>query len=410
MPSPIKLDVIHSRQGTGSIKWEHIWHDDGRLVFGDHADPAKGDDQLLPLWVADMDFRVPEPVIEALRKRVDHGIFGYTAVGDDYYQAMIDWFGRRTAWQIEKEWVVNGTGIVPALYLLVRTFTNPGDKVLIQRPVYHPFTNAIANNDREVVSNSLIFKDGRYEMDFDDLAQKVADPDVKLALLCSPHNPVSRVWSHAELARFGEICRAHDVIVVADEIHCDLIFSGHQFVSYGSVCESFADNTIFCRAASKTFNLAGLQTSALIIPNPDIRQTLQKECEKLGIKGPNLMGVVATTAAYQHGEPWLDQVMAYIEDNYRYMKRFFAENLPSLNIIEPEGTYLLWVDCRQLGLSPADRKKLLFDKAKLYLNQGEKFGPEGAGFERFNIACPRPILEKALARLKAVVETAVSVP
>lgn len=404
MPQSRNLNEFYPRQGTGSAKWETIPGDNGELIVGDHAHPSRGDQQLLPMWVADMDFRVPEPVIEAMKKRVEHGIFGYTIIGDEYYQAVIDWIGRRTDWQIKKEWIVDASGIVPALYLIVRTFTDPGDKILIQRPVYHPFTNAIVENDREPVSNSLIFKDGHYEMDFDDLARKTADPKVKLALLCSPHNPGGRVWTREELQRFGEICLQNNVMVVADEIHCDLIFSDYQFVSYGSVCESFYQNSIFCRAASKTFNLAGLKTSTLIIPNDSIRDRFNKEKTKLGLKGPNLMGLVATQAAYEHGEPWLNDVMAYIEDNYLFLKSFLAEHVPLLKPIDPQGSYLIWIDCRALELSSEERKKLFFEKAKLYLISGEIFGPEGEGFERINLACPRQTVEKALHRIKRVVD------
>ncbi|MDJ0753087.1 MAG: MalY/PatB family protein [Ardenticatenaceae bacterium] len=398
----LDLNKIHPRHGTNSVKWEFIWRDE-ILEQGDHAHPSQGDQQILPMWVADMDFRCPEPVIEALHERVSHGLFGYSAPTDEYFSTIIDWTSSRYGWEIEKEWIKLTPGVVPAVHMLLQAFTSPGDKVLIQRPVYYPFSSAIENNGCEIVSNTLIYENGSYRMDFDDLAEKTADPAVKVAILCSPHNPVSRVWTYDELKQFGEICLANNVLVISDEIHCDLIFSGHQFVSFPTISEEFAQKSITCFAPSKTFNLAGLKNSNIIIPDPEIREKFEEVLFRNGLWGTNSFGIVATIAAYREGVPWLNEVMAYIEANYRFMKEYLAEHIPEIKLVEPEGTYLIWADCRELGLSPAERKKLILDVAGVYLDEGEMFGPEGEDFERFNIACPRPILEMALNRLKEAV-------
>jgi cystathionine beta-lyase len=286
---------------------------------------------------------------------------------------------------------------------MVQTYTQPGDKIIIQRPVYHPFTFAVENNGRKVVSNSLLLKDGRYQMDFDDLAAKAVEPDVKMLILCSPHNPVSRVWSREELTRLGEICLDNDVLVVSDEIHCDLIYKGVTFTSFASISERFAQNSIVCTAPSKTFNIAGLKLSNIIIPNEALRTQFSKTIERTGLMGTNTFGVVATEAAYNFGEPWLTAVMEYVEGNYNFMQDYLAKHLPQLRLLPAEGTYLVWLDCRALELTPEERKKLIFEEAHLYLDEGEIFGPEGAGFERINLACPRALLEEALERLKTVI-------
>lgn len=390
------------RKGTNCMKWEFIF-DGSTLTFGDHADPKHGPNRLLPMWVADMDFRCPPAVIEALVTRAEHGVYGYNFPCDSYYEAVIKWMARRYNREIDRDWISLTPGVVSALNMLVQTFVEPGDRVLVQRPVYRPFFDVIINNGAEIVSNSLLYKNGQYEMDFDDLAQKAADPAVKMAILCSPHNPVGRVWTAEELARFGEICIENDVLVIADEVHCDLIYKGYSFTSFASLSEIFAHNSFVCTAASKTFNLAGLKTSNIITPNRDLRERFEKTLVRNGLFGVNTFGIVAVEAAYNHGEEWLEEVMVYIENNYRFMESFIAEHLPQLKIIRPQGTYLVWVDFRNLGLDPTSRKAWLMDEARVYLNEGELFGPEGEGFERFNIACPRSILEEALERIKGTI-------
>lgn len=392
------FDQEINRKGTNCFKWEFIF-DDGKVIFGDHADPKHGPDRLLPMWVADMDFHCPPAVIEALETRAKHGIFGYSYPSDSYYEAVIKWMARRYSRQIERDWITLTPGVVAAINTLVQTFVKPGEKVLVQRPVYHPFFDAIENNDAVIVSNSLRLNDGYYEMDFADLGQKASDPAVKMAILCSPHNPVGRVWTEEELIRFGEICIENDVLVIADEVHCDLIYKGHSFTSFASLSEDFAQNSIVCTAASKTFNLAGLKTSNIITQNEDLREKFEKTLIRNGLFGVNAFGIVAVEAAYNHGEKWLEEVMDYIEDNYRFMESFISKHLPQLNVIRPQGTYLVWVDFRNLGLNPDSRKAMFMEDARVYLNEGEMFGPEGEGFERFNIACPRSILEEALKRI-----------
>lgn len=394
------FDTEVNKFGINSSKWEFIFDADHNATQSDQAHPKHGAERLLPLWVADMDFRVPPPVIEAVVERAKRGVFGYCTPTDSYYEAVINWFARRYGRSIQKEWIVMTPGVVPALNMMIQTYTQPGDKILIQRPVYHPFTNAIVNNGREVVSNSLVLQNGRYQMDFDDLAAKAADPDVKMLILCSPHNPISRVWNREELTRLGEICLDNDVLIISDEIHCDLIYKDVTFTSFANISERFAHNSIVCTAPSKTFNLAGLKLSNIVIPNETLRTQLAKTIERTGLLGTNTFGVVATEAAYNFGEDWLTAVMAYIEGNYNFMQDYLAKHLPQLHLMPAEGTYLVWLDCRALELTPEERKKLIFADARLYLDEGEIFGPEGEGFERINLACPRGLLTEALDRLK----------
>ena len=392
------FDVEVSRKGTSSVKWEYLRTPEG-MVYGDHADPELGPERVLPLWVADMDFRTPQEVIDALAKRVAHGIFGYTGASPEYLQTIVDWCLRRYGWSIEPGWISPVPGVVSALYNLVAAFVKPGEKVLIQRPVYHPFTFSIEANGSEVVSNSLIKKGDRYYMDFDDLAEKAADPDVKMAILCSPHNPVGRVWTREELTRFGEICLANDVLVVSDEIHCDLIYPGHDYVAMGTLGDEILQNTVSTIAASKTFNLAGLKIASVIIANPEINKRFNDQMAHIGVKGVNGLGMVATQAAYTHGDQWLDEVMQYISGNFEYLKRTLEAGVPGVVVTRAEGTYLTWVDFSALNLSQDELNSLVFDEALLFLNDGAMFGPEGVGHQRINIACPRSILVEATERL-----------
>lgn len=406
------FDIETNKKGTHSIKWEFLF-ENGRPIYGDHADPKHGSERILPLWVADMDFRCAPPIIEAIQKRAEQGVLGYCSPADSYYEAVVEWVSRRYGWQIERDWIVITPGVVPAINMLIQSLLQPGDKVLVQPPVYHPFFSAVKNNGCELVENALVYEEGhfdsaqhrRYHMDFDDLAEKAADTAVKMAILCSPHNPVGRVWTEEELTRFGEICLDNDVLVVSDEIHCDLIYSGHKFTSYATISQRFAQNSIICTAPSKTFNIAGLKTSNIIIIDEALRTKFAKGILRNGLMGAHTFGVVATEAAYRHGEPWLEAVMAYIEENYRFMSDYMEEHLPQLHIVKPEGTYLVWVDCSALNLSPDARKKLLMQEAHVFLNEGKVFGVEGENFERINLACPRSILAEALERIRTAVAT-----
>ncbi|MCP5156419.1 MAG: pyridoxal phosphate-dependent aminotransferase [Ectothiorhodospiraceae bacterium] len=399
---PLDLDREIDRHGTNSVKWEFLVRQ-GQATHWDRTRRELGEDRVLPMWVADMDFAAPQAVLDALHARIDHGILGYAAATPDYFESVAGWMQRRHGWSVAPEWIVPAPGIVPALHLIVRRFTAPGDKVLIQRPVYHPFTNAVVNNAREVVANPLIETDGGYRMDLDDLEAKAADPAVKLAILCSPHNPVGRVWTREELRRFGEICARHGVLVVSDEIHHDLVLPGHRFVPWGTLGDDLASRAIVCTAPSKTFNLAGLKTSNLVIPDPELRQEMQAEIRGVGLFGMSPLGIVATKAAYDHGAPWLEQVLAYVAGNVEHVERFVHERIPGLRVVRPEGTYLVWIDCRGLGLASADLDALFMERARIYVDEGHIFGPEGDGFMRLNVACPRSIVDDALERLRRAV-------
>ena len=389
--------------GINSVKWEFT-NFDGKLEYNDHAHARNGDTPMLPLWVADMDFACAPPILEALQARVARGVMGYAAPTDSYFEAIINWVARRYGRSIAKEWIVTTPGTVPALNMLIQTLIEPGDKVLIQKPVYYPFFGAIEKNGGEIVSNTLVLENGRYHMDFEDLAEKVADPAVKVAVLCSPHNPIGWVWSPEELHQFGKICIENDVLVLSDEVHCDLIYPNTTFTTFPNLDESFVQNSVVLMAPNKSFNIAGLRISNVIIPNDELRERFEFTLQKNGMKGANIMGLVATEAAYNHAEDWLAAAMAYIVDNARFMQDYLATHLPQLEFIQPNGTYLAWVDFRPLGLSAEARQSMIFDKAKVYLDEGELFGPEGEGFERFNLACSRATLTEALERIKKAIE------
>jgi cystathionine beta-lyase len=398
------FDQEIDRRGTNSAKWGVV-QQNGRFVPLEAAPQFMEGKRLLPMWVADMDFLVPQPVIDALIQRAQHGIFGYSGAGLSYRQAVVDWMARRHSWAVDADWIVATPGVVPALYLLVRTFVAPGQRVIIQPPVYHPFFTAASNNEVEAAHNPLLLADGRYQMDFAGLEALARQPDTAMLILCSPHNPVGRVWTPEELRRLGEICLEHDVLVVADEIHGDLIYPGHRFTPFATLGEGLAQNAIVCTAPSKTFNLAGLATSNIIIPNRELRLRFERTLNNIGLHGVNTLGMVALEAAYTHGEEWLTQVMDYIAGNLRFLRDFVAEHLPQIQVIEPEGTYLVWLDCRGLGLGKAELERLMLDEARVFLNEGYIFGREGEGFERINIACPRSILAEALQRIKEAVQS-----
>lgn len=395
------FDQVIPRTNTCATKWGVI-QDENNPMHSHPTDAYFGDNAILPMWVADMDFCAPAPVIDALVKRAQHGIFGYTFRTPEYEQAVVNWMRRRHGWEIRPEWICNTPGVVPGLNLIVRTFVPPGAKVLIQTPVYYPFFSAIEHNGASIVRNPLLFQDGRYQMDYAGLEKIAADPQVKMAILCSPHNPVGRVWTREELVRFGEICLRHDILVVSDEIHGDLIFpqGGSKFIPYATLGEKFAERAIICTAPSKTFNLAGLKTSNIIIPNPGLREKFEHLAHSSGLAGMDAFGMAALLAAYTEGEEWLDQLLAYLDGNLRYLQDYLRAHIPEISAIQPEGTYLVWLDCRRLGLDAAGLKNLFLKEARVYFDEGCIFGPEGEGFERMNIACPRSILADALERIR----------
>lgn len=392
-----------NRKGTNSVKWEFIKQGKG-LHYREEPDDSSSGTRLLPMWVADMDFPCPEPVVEALVARAQHSLFGYTAPTDSYYNAIVRWMKKRHGWGIEPEWISTTPGVVPALNMLVKTYISPGEKVLIQTPVYYPFNKAVENNDGILVTNPLIYENGRYCMDFADLEQKTEDPQVKMAILCSPHNPVGRVWTRDELLRFGEICLKNNVLVVSDEIHGDLILEGYVFTPFAGISEAFAQSSITCTAPSKTFNLAGLKTSNIIIADEHLRARFKKTLERTAMGGVGTFGVVALEAAYNHGEEWLSQVLDYITGNLEYLEKYIAEHLPQIKVVPLEGTYLVWLDCRSLGLGKLELEHMMLEEAKVYLDEGYIFGIEGEGFERINLACPRSVLVEALERIRNVIE------
>lgn len=387
---PVDFDTVPNRRGTNCFKY-------------DFAREMGMPEDVLPLWVADMDFPTAPAVLERLHALAEHGIFGYTGVKDAYFSAVHNWYAQRFGWETQRSWLVTTPGVVFAIAIAIRAFTQKGDAILIQQPVYYPFANKVTENDRQLVVNPLILKNGRYEMDFADMERKIADNHVKMLLLCSPHNPVGRVWTKEELLRVGEICQKHGVLVVSDEIHADFTYAGHTHRVFASVKSEFADFTITCTAPSKTFNLAGLQNSNIFIPNRQLRHAYKKELSACGCGGTNCMGMAACQAAYEAGADWLEQLKQYLAGNLAYVRQFLREKLPDIALVEPEGTYLVWLDLRKLGLTEQQQRQLIVQDAKLWLDTGTLFGQGGEGFERINIACPRATIEQAMQRLERAV-------
>ena len=361
------------------------------------------DHDVIPMWVADMDFETLPEIKEALIKRAEHGIFGYSFVTDDYLEAVVHWMESRHDFKIEKEWIVTTTGVVTALKLAVRAFTKENDSIIVLKPVYYPFDYSIEANHRKVVECPLILEDYKYHIDFNLFEKLIIENDVKMFILCNPHNPIGRVWTKGELKKLGTICKEHDVIVVSDEIHMDFIYEGHTHYPFYEVDESFKEFSIIATAASKTFNLAGLECSNIIIANQELRETYEKEKFASGVTDPNIMGMDATQTAYTYGSQWVDELVAYLSGNVHYMKDYLEEYLPDIKMIEPEGLYLIWVDCKALGLNSKELEKFMIEEAHLWLDEGYIFGTGGEGFERFNVACPRSTLEKALNQFKEAV-------
>ncbi|WP_281685720.1 MalY/PatB family protein [Thalassobaculum salexigens] len=398
---PFDFDEIIDRENTHSVKWDY--HNHGGFAAWDKTYGHNGADRVLPMWVADMDFRCPPAVTKALGDLAAHGIFGYSAKTDDYVDAVCGWFRDRQGWDAQGEWLITAPGVVPTLNVVVRAFTQPGDKVIVQRPVYYPFFRVTTNNGCEVVSNSLILEDGAYRMDLEDLEAKAKDPKARLLILCSPHNPIGRVWTAGELTAVAEICARHGVIVVADEIHGDLMFPGETFTPFATLGDTAAQNTIVCTAPSKTFNLAGLHTSNIFIPNPSLREQFAATYALHTLPGMNPFGIAATMAAYRGAGEWLDAVMAYVAGNADRLIAFFGQEVPEIRAIRPQGTYLQWFDCRALGLDKDALEDLMLNRARVYFDEGYIFGDEGAGFERINLACPRSVLDEALVRIRDAV-------
>ena len=382
-----RFDEIIDRKDTKCYKWDY-----NKEIFGK--------EDLLSMWVADMDFKAPVEVLEILRKRADHGIFGYTGLTDSYYDSIINWMKERFNWKINKEWIVTTPGIVPAINFAIQTFTAVNDKILVQTPVYYPFFTSIKNNDRALVVSQLRLVDDHYEMDFADLEKKLSD-NVEMMILCSPHNPVSRVWKFDELQRVSELCLKYNVLLISDEIHSDLIFSSNKHIPIPTISKDIANNSLTMFAPSKTFNVAGLSLSYVIIPNKKIRLKFQKTLQNLGLHGGNIFGIEALEASYRHGQKWLEELLIYIEDNYTFVQHYLQNNIPRLKAVKMEGTYLLWLDCRELGLSQKELVSFIINKAGLAFNDGSKFGMGGKGFMRMNLGCSRKVIEQALNKLES---------
>ena len=352
-----------------------------------------------PFWVADMDFRTPDAVIQELVKRSQHGIFGYTDPDTQYKATLQKWFAQHHSWQVEGKELTITPGVVFALATAVRAFTQPGEAVLIQQPVYYPFSEVIRTNNRQLINSPLVYENGSYHIDFADFEEKIKANNVKLFILCSPHNPVGRVWSREELIRMAEICLAHGVIIVSDEIHHEFVRPGHKHTVLASISEEIAQNTVTCTAPSKTFNLAGLQVSNIFIKNDSLRRRFRDEVAAVGYSQPNSLGLFACQAAYAHGEQWLTELKAYLDSNYQKAKALLAEKMPKVHLVEPQGTYLIWLDFRAYNLSDEKLDDIIIHQANLWLDSGHIFGPDGSGFQRINTACPWAVLEKGLNSL-----------
>ena len=376
------FDTLVNRRDTNSYKWDSL-------------DMEK----VIPLWVADMDFKTAPCIIETLRKRVEHGIFGYTRVPDAYYKATIDWFERRHNWQIFPSDIIYTSGVVPAISAIIKALTVAGDKVIIQTPVYNCFFSSIRNNDCVASENELIYKDNTYYIDFEDLEKRAADPKAKILLLCNPHNPSGRVWNYNELTQIYEICRKHNVTVVSDEIHCELVYPPFKYIPFCSLSEEVAARSVACVSPSKSFNIAGLQIANIVCRNEEMRKKIDKAININEVCDVNPFGVLATIAAYNEGESWLTELIDYLQRNYEFLVSFFNENLPDFPIVKLEGTYLVWMDCRHLGISSNELEEKLIREGEVWLNPGSMYGDAGEGFMRINIACPRARLEEGLRRL-----------
>lgn len=374
------FDKTIDRRATNSYKWD------------------SAPEGVLPMWVADMDFRTAPAIIDALQKRVVHGIFGYTRVPDAYYDAVTSWFSRRHGWDIDREWIIYTSGVVPAVSAVIKALTVPGDKVIVQTPVYNCFFSSIRNNGCEIVSNPLRRTADTYEMDFDALEHCAADPRAKVMLLCNPHNPAGRVWTPDELTRLGNICLRNGVTVVADEIHCELVYQGFKYTPFASLSDAFLHRSVTCVSPSKAFNIAGLQIANIVAFDNDLRSRIDKAININEVCDVNPFGVAATIAAYNEGEEWLNQLVDYLHGNYEAMAEFCRRELPEFPITRLEGTYLVWMDCSSLGMSSDALEHALLDDARLWLNAGTMYGAEGEGYMRWNIACPRSVMLDGLNR------------
>lgn len=383
------FDAVIDRSNNYAAKWSEM-------------DKKYGTNDLLPMWVADMDFKAAPCIIDALKERLDQGIYGYTTRPASYNESIVNWVDRRYGWNIKPEWLMFSPGVIPAISMIINEMTNENDKIMIQEPVYSPFNSVVKQNKRELVISPLVkLEDGNYVMDYEDIEEKIKD--VKMFILCNPHNPVGRVWTKEELKKLGDICLKHNVLVISDEIHSDIILKNHKHTPFGSISEEFAQNSITCMAPTKTFNIAGLQTSQVILPNEKHYKILDDAFIRIDIRRNNSFSLVATEAAYNKGEKWLEDYLDYLEENIDFAINYIKENIPTLKVKKPEGTYLLWVDFSETGLSDEEISKALVEKGKVALNAGESFGIGGRGYQRINLACPKSMVEDGLNRIRKAI-------
>ncbi len=384
------FDEVISRENNNSAKYDEM-----KLKFGRN--------DLVPMWIADMDFKTAQPIIDAIEKRVKQGIYGYVSRPESYYEAASEWLRKKHGWNVDSKWMIHSPGVVPALSMIIKEFTNPGDKIIVQSPVYYPFFDVVNNNDRELVLNPLKLVDGKYVMDYEGL-ENIAMSGAKMLILSNPHNPVGRVWTKDELIKLGDICLKHGVKVISDEIHSDLIHGDNKHIPFAMISEEFCKNSITCIAPSKTFNLAGLQSSIIIFPNKDERDKFDSLLGILDIKRNNCFSLVATEAAYTDGQEWLEQLLEYLQGNIDFVYNYCKSNIPKIKPNKPEGTYLVWIDCKELGMNKEELKNFMFNEVRVAFDSGFWFGVEGEGHVRMNIACPRSIIEEALKRLKMAID------
>jgi len=378
------FDTVIDRRGTYSVKYSPA----------SHGLP----EDVLPMWVADMDFAAPPCVSDALAKQAAHGVYGYSEPDDGYFDILREWYIKRFGWSTERKWVIVTPGVVNAIYAAIQALTDPGDRITIQQPVYGPFASSVRNTGRQLLVNRLVYENGGYGIDFDDFEEKIKQS--KLFILCSPHNPAGRVWRQAELTQMGDICLRHGVIVISDEIHQDFVYPGNEHHVFAGPDGRFADISVICTAPSKTFNLAGMPHSNIFVSNDKMREKIENVYVRNGLGSPDVMGIIACRAAYAGGGGWLDGLVRYLEGNMACIREFLKTQLPAIGFAKPEGTYLAWFDCTRTGLSASELDDLLINKGRLWLNNGKYFGAGGEGFMRMNAACPRSVLEEGLRRLK----------
>ena len=376
------FDEVLSRSGSDSIKWDEA-------PFG----------EVLPMWIADMDFKSAPAILNALQKRVDHGIFGYTEIPDAFYEAITRWWKRRYDFNLDKEWLIPVSGVIPALSAAIQSLSKKGDHVLVQSPVYNHFYSSIENNGRIAVDNNLLYHNGKYSIDFEDLAQKAADPKAKILIISNPHNPVGRVWTKEELQHVGNICLEHNVVIISDEIHADLVFEVHIHIPFASLGEKYSLNSVTLSSPTKSFNFAGLQVGYFFTQNEQFRKAIQSSFKLMGVELLNLFGITALIAAYEESEQWIDALKEYLQDNYLFLTQFINSNLPQIKVTPLEATYLVWLDCTALGKTADELSHQLLEEQKLWINSGTMYGAAGEGFLRINIATPKVLLQTGLEKL-----------